>query len=180
MVVYLDIETTSLHADIGTLILAGFLNENSETFFFSDSPKKEKETLEGVVEFLKKIKNEKIYIWNVNFDIPFLITRCLKHRVDVSVFPKLKLVDLLKFSREKLRLSTNTLENVSLFLDLDKNLKLRGKDILILYQEYLEGKKENKEKIIEHCRDDLIRLKEIHEIAKVLIDEWEKQQNNLR
>lgn len=174
MVVYLDIETTHLHADIGSVIVIGLLINDKEKFFFVDSPKMEKQILEEFLNFLRSIQNEKIYIWNSDFDIPFLLTRCLKHRLDASIFSSLKVVDLLRFAREKLRLSKNTLENVSIFFGLEKNLELKGKDTLMLYQEYLEGKTENKEKIIEHCRDDLLRLKELHEIFKKVSDEWEK------
>jgi len=174
MAIYLDIETTNLHADIGSVVVIGILTDNEEVFFFVDSPTTEKEVLSNFLEFLKKIKDEKIYVWNADFDIPFLLTRCLKYRLDVSLFTSLKIIDLLKFAREKLKLSSNSLDNVSLFFNLEKNLKLKGKDILLLYEEYLEGKNENKEKIIEHCKDDLQRLKELHKIFKTISDEWEK------
>ncbi|MEM5815147.1 MAG: ribonuclease H-like domain-containing protein [Candidatus Aenigmatarchaeota archaeon] len=176
MPIYLDIETTSLYADIGSIIVIGVLYNEEEVFFFVDSPSKEKEVLKTFIEFLNKIKNEKIYVWNSNFDIPFLLTRCLKHRLDTSIFSNIKVVDLWKFSKEKLKLSSNSLENVSLFFDLRKNLELRGKNILILYEDFLEGKLDTKEKIIEHCKDDLLRLKELHEIFKNLVEDWEKQQ----
>ncbi|MFH7880645.1 MAG: ribonuclease H-like domain-containing protein [Candidatus Aenigmatarchaeota archaeon] len=174
MTVYLDIETTNLYADIGSVIVIGLIVNGEEKFFFVDSPKMEKNVLESFLDFLKEIKNDKIYIWNSDFDIPFLLTRCLKFGLDVSIFNSLKIIDLLKFAREKLRLSSNSLENISLFFGLEKNLELKGKDILMLYQEYLEGKLENRDKIIEHCRDDLQRLKELHQIFKVVSDEWEK------
>lgn len=174
MSIYLDIETTSLHADIGSVIVIGLLVDDKEYFFFVDSPKMEKETLEKFINFIRDFKDRKIYIWNSDFDIPFLLTRCLKYRIDASIFSSLKIVDLLKFAREKLKLSSNSLENVSRFFELDKKYDLKGKDTLMLYQEYLEGKSENKEKIIEHCRDDLLRLKELHEIFRKISDEWEK------
>lgn len=177
MTVYLDIETTNLHADIGSVIVIGLLVNDKEIFFFADSPKMERKILEDFVEFIKNMKNDKIYVWNSEFDIPFLITRCLKHRIDVSVFSSLKIVDLLKFARENLRLSSNSLENVSKFFGLEKNLSIGGKDTLMLYEEFLEGKVEGKEKIIEHCRDDLLRLKELHQIFKTISDEWEKKKS---
>jgi uncharacterized protein YprB with RNaseH-like and TPR domain len=59
MVVFFDIETSSLHADIGSLIVAGFLKEEEERFFFVEYPKEEKKVLEEILEHLDKIKKEK-------------------------------------------------------------------------------------------------------------------------
>ena len=59
MVVFLDIETSSLHADIGSLVVAGFLSEKEEKFFFVETPKEEKKVLEEVLEYLEKIKKRK-------------------------------------------------------------------------------------------------------------------------
>jgi uncharacterized protein YprB with RNaseH-like and TPR domain len=178
MVVFLDVETSSLHADIGSLVVVGFLLQKEEKFFFVENPKVEKEVLEEVIKFLDKIKKEKIYIWNASFDIPFLISRCLKHGIDVKVFTKLKVFDLLKFTREFLRLSSNKLDDVSLFFDLEKNIKVTGKNVQKLYEDYLSGDKNKKEEIINHCRDDLISLAKIYERAKDLIEFWEDKQKN--
>ncbi len=178
MVVFLDIETSNLHADIGSLILAGFLTQDGERFFFVESPQLEKQVLVEIVEFLKSIRKEKIYIWNANFDIPFLISRCLKHGVDAKVFTDLKIFDLLKFSREFLKLSSNKLDDVSTFFGLDKNIKVRGRDIQKFYEEYLSGNLSLKEEIIKHCRDDLICLAKIYEKIKDLVEVWEKKQKN--
>jgi uncharacterized protein YprB with RNaseH-like and TPR domain len=178
MAVFLDIETSSLHADIGSLVVAGFLSEKEEKFFFVESPKEEKKVLEEVLEYLEKIKKEKIYIWNASFDIPFLISRCLKHGVKTKIFTQLKVVDLLKFSREVLRLSSNRLDDVSTFLGIEKNIRVTGRDIQKFYEEYLSGNAEMKKEIINHCRDDLISLSKIYEKVKDLVEAWEKKQKN--
>jgi uncharacterized protein YprB with RNaseH-like and TPR domain len=179
MVVFLDIETSNLHADIGSLIVAGFLVQKEEKFFFVETPRMEKQVLEEIVKFLDKIKKEKIYVWNASFDIPFLISRCLKYRIDTKIFTKLKIFDLLKFAREFFRLSSNKLDDVSLFFGLEKNVKVTGKNVQGFYEEYLAGDKTKKEEIINHCRDDLISLAKIYEIARDLIEFWEKKQKNL-
>jgi uncharacterized protein YprB with RNaseH-like and TPR domain len=178
MAVFLDIEASSLYADIGSLVVAGFLTEKEEKFFFVESPKEEKKVLEEVLEYLEKIKKEKIYIWNADFDIPFLISRCLKHGIKTKIFTQLKVVDLLKFSREVLRLSSNRLDDVSTFLGIEKNIKVTGKDIQKFYEEYLSGSVEMKKEIINHCRDDLISLSKIYEKVKDLVEAWEKKKKN--
>jgi len=178
MAVFLDVETSSLHADIGSLIVAGFLKEKEEKFFFVESPKEEKKILEEILEYLEKIKKEKIYIWNASFDVPFLISRCIRHGVKTKVFTQLRVIDLLKFSREVLRLSSNRLDDVSAFLGIEKNLKVTGKDIQKFYEEFLSGNKEMKEEIISHCRDDLVSLSKFYERVKDLVEAWEKKQKN--
>jgi len=178
MVVFLDIETSSLHADIGSLIVAGFLTEKEEKFFFVEAPKDEGRVLEDILKHLEKIKKEKIYVWNASFDIPFLISRCLKHGIKVKIFTQLKIVDLLKFSREVLRLSSNRLDDVSRFLGIEKNIKTTGRDMQKFYEEFLSGNVGMKEEIINHCRDDLISLSKIYEKVKDLVEAWEKGQKN--
>jgi len=178
MVVFIDIETSSLYADIGRLIVAGFLKDQEETFFFVENPQEEKSVLENVVEYLKKVKNEKIYVWNASFDIPFLISRCLKHGVEAKVIMQLKIIDLLKFSREVLRFSSNRLDDVSSFFDIEKNIKVTGRHVQKLYEEFLSGNKAMKDEIINHCRDDLISLSKIYEKVKDLVEVWENKQRN--
>jgi len=178
MAVFLDIEASSLHADIGSLIVAGFLTSKEEKFFFVEAPREEKKVLEEILEYMGKIKREKIYIWNASFDIPFLISRCLKCGIEAKIFTQLKVVDLLKFSREVLRLSSNKLDDVSTFLGIEKNIKVTGKNIQKFYEEFLSGNIGMKEEIINHCRDDLISLSKIYERAKDLIEAWEKKQKN--
>ena len=178
MVVFLDIETSSLHADIGSLIVAGFLTDKEEKFFFVESPREEKKVLEEILDYLEKIRNEKIYIWNAGFDIPFLISRFLKHDLQTKIFTQLKVIDLLKFSREVLRLSSNRLDDVSNFFDIEKNVKVTGRVIQKFYEEFLSGNVQMKEEIINHCRDDLISLSKIYEKVKDLVEAWEKKQKN--
>ncbi len=178
MTVFLDIETTSLKADVGFLILAGFISEKEEKFFFVDSPFREKEVLEEILNYLEKIKGEKIYVWNARFDIPFLISRCSKYNLDLKVFTKLKIFDLLSFSREFLKLSSNRLDDVCMFFGIQKNVFVTGKMVQNFYEEYLAGNQKRKEDIIEHCRDDLIGLKKFYEKFKELINHWEKKSKN--
>jgi len=178
MAVFLDIETSSLYADIGSLIVAGFLTDKEEKFFFVESPRGEKKVLEEILDYLEKIKEEKIYIWNASFDIPFLISRCLKHNLQTKIFTQLKVIDLLKFSREVLRFSSNRLDDVSNFFGIEKNFKVTGRVIQKLYEEFLSGNTKMKEEIINHCRDDLISLSKIYEKVKDLVEAWEKKQKN--
>jgi len=179
MAVYLDCETTGLDADVGMLVAVGILTEEGEKTLFVESPENEASVLKELFQLLEKHKGDEIYIWNAKFDVPFLLTRAVKHGVDASVLFQLKIVDLCKFSREMLKLSSNKLDEVSKFLELNKNLKVTGKNVQKLYLDFLQGKKANKEEIVNHCLDDIRRLKEIHEKMKKYVEFWKKKTNHL-
>jgi uncharacterized protein YprB with RNaseH-like and TPR domain len=108
---------------------------------------------------LIRLKKKKICIWNASFDIPFLISRCLK-----ELKPKFLL--------------SLELDDVSTFLGVEKNIRITGKHIQKFYEEFLSGNKEMKEEIINHCRDDLISLSKIYAKVKDLVEVWERKQKN--
>ena len=175
MPVYLDCETTSLDADIGILIAVGLiLPEGREKIFFVSKPEEEKKVLEDLMKFLEDMKGEEVYVWNSSFDIPFLLSRAIKNDVDASILFQLKIIDLCKFCRENLKLSSNKLDEVSKFLGLNKNLKTTGKNMQEFYMAFLRGNTDKKEEIIKHCMDDVHRLKEVHERIKDYVEIWKR------
>lgn len=144
---FLDIETSSLHADIGMIIAVGFILPNGrKEIIFTDEPEKEKETIEKVLEIIKSNKNETLTIWHSGFDIPFLLTRAIKNGIDATVLFDIKVVDLCKFARENLALASNKLDEVSKFLGVGKNLKITGKNVQELYFQSLKKMKRQKKK----------------------------------
>jgi len=174
MPIYYDSETTDLNADIGILVATGFiLPDGKLLFFFSDTPDDEREVIRKTYQTFLKFKDEKIYVWNTSFDIPFLITRAIVKKLNISEIYNLKFVDLCRFVRENLKLTSNSLSEVSRFLGLDKDFKLSGKDVQKLYIQHLSGNRRAKKTILEHCKDDLLRLMEIHKRLKPYIQKWE-------
>lgn len=160
---FLDLETSSLHADIGMIIAVGFILPNGKKeIIFTDEPEKEKETIEKVLEIIKSNKNETLTIWHSGFDIPFLLTRAIKNDVDATVLFDIKVLDLCRFAREKLALASNKLDEVSKFLGVGKNLNITGKNVQELYFQFLRKNEKAKKEIIEHCEDDLEALKNIY------------------
>ncbi len=173
--IFFDIETTSLKADEGILVVAGFILQNGETkIFFSENPDEEKEVIKKTLEIFEENKNEEIVIWYSDFDIPFLVSRAIKHGLDASLVYDLKIVDICRLIRENLKFRSNKLDEVAKFFGAEKNLKITGKDVQRLYIEFLSGSKEAREKIIEHCKDDLKSMKEIFEKVKAYVPKWNK------
>jgi uncharacterized protein YprB with RNaseH-like and TPR domain len=172
---FLDLETSSLHADIGMIIAIGFILPNSKKeIIFTEEPEKEKETIEKALEIIRKNKNEVLVIWHSGFDIPFLITRAIKHGIDATLIYDLKIVDLCKFSRENLALASNKLDEVSKFLGIKKNLNITGKNVQELYFQFLKKDEKAKKEIIEHCEDDLEALKDIYKKLEIYVKKFTK------
>ncbi|MEM5882987.1 MAG: ribonuclease H-like domain-containing protein [Candidatus Aenigmatarchaeota archaeon] len=167
---FLDLETSSLHADIGIIIAAGFiLSSGKKEIIFTEEPEKEKETIEKALEIIRKNKNETLIIWHSGFDIPFLLTRSIKYNIDASILFEIKILDLYKFAKENLALSTYRLDEVSRFFGIKKNLSITGKNVQELYFQFLKNRDKAKKEIIEHCEDDLEALKNIYKKLEVYI-----------
>lgn len=141
--------------------------------FFTPTPKEEKKVIQEILKTLVEFKEKKIYLWNTGFDVPFLITRAIKNEIYDTLLYDLKFVDLCRFARNNLKLSSNKLDEVSKFLGIKKDLCNTGKNVQDLYLKTLAGDEDSAEKIIEHCKDDVIALREIHQKMKKYVDKWE-------
>ncbi|MEM5854065.1 MAG: ribonuclease H-like domain-containing protein [Candidatus Aenigmatarchaeota archaeon] len=174
--IFFDIETTSLKADEGILVASGFILQNGETkIFFSENPDDEKNVIKKTLEIFNQSKNEEIVIWYSDFDIPFLVSRAIKHGLDASLVYELKIIDICKLIRENLKFRSNKLDEVAKFFGIEKNLKITGKDVQRLYIKFLSGSKKAREEIIEHCKDDLKAMKEIFEKVKSYVQKWKNK-----
>ncbi|MCS7106126.1 MAG: ribonuclease H-like domain-containing protein [Candidatus Aenigmarchaeota archaeon] len=170
---FLDLETSSLHADIGIIIAVGFILPNGKKeIIFTEEPEREKETIEKALEVIKKNKNEILIIWHSGFDIPFLLTRAIKHNVDASVLFEVKVIDLCKFARENLALASYRLDEVSRFLGIRKNLSITGKNVQELYFHFLRRNEKAKKEIIEHCEDDLEALQDLYKKLEIYVKKF--------
>ena len=95
--IFFDIETTSLKADVGILVASGFILPNEEIkILFAENLEEEKDLIENTAKLLLQNKDEEIVIWYSKFDIPFLVSRAIKHGLDISGIYDLKIVDLCK------------------------------------------------------------------------------------
>lgn len=175
--IFIDLETTSLDAHSGILVAMGILfpNEKSKVIFI-ESPDEEKRKIEEFFEILRKSKDRALIIWYSPFDIPFLITRAIKHGIDASFIYEFDIIDLCKLVRENLKLKSNKLDEVSKFFGIKKDLEITGRDVQILYIKAISGDKRAKEKIIEHCIDDLRALEEIYKRLEAYVKVWRETQ----
>lgn len=139
---------------------------------FVDKPEKEKEVIQQTMEILKDFEGEPIIIWYSGFDIPFLVTRAINYDLDVSEIYRFKIVDLCKLTQENLKLSSYKLDDVCKFLGIEKDTSNTGKDVQSLYLSWLGGNVDACEQIINHCRDDLLSLKQVFNKLQPYIENW--------
>jgi uncharacterized protein YprB with RNaseH-like and TPR domain len=155
-VIALDIETTSLHADTGHLVCAvvGDFWTSKLKSYVVKRPEHEKDALE---QLLKRVGRSHVLLtWRgSSFDVPWLVTRCLKLSVDPSPVYAPRHIDLATVVERELRLSNTSLWNVVRFLGLERVEESIGADVPMLYEEALLGRKGGFSKILRHCREDV-------------------------
>jgi len=165
----IDIESTSLDADIGQLVGVGIMELDGKfKWFYVKKPDDEKKILKRIVDLLGDY--HVIFSWSgKGFDIPFLTARALKHRLRAENLYKPIHVDLAEFVKNHLRLCRSDLYHVARFLGIRKDLRVEGFDIPSLYQRAIKGDKRAESAIRKHCEDDLrTTLKILKKILPIL------------
>jgi uncharacterized protein YprB with RNaseH-like and TPR domain len=149
-----------MKADIGQITSIGIIKDSKIEVKFVETPEKEKEALEW-------LKNELggcdlLVTWfGSGFDLPYILSRAIINDVDLHEILKIPSLDLCKFCQQNLSLTRYSLVEVAKSFGIQKNVEIDGKDVLKLYLKAVRGDKKAKETIVNHCRDDLIVLKEI-------------------
>jgi uncharacterized protein YprB with RNaseH-like and TPR domain len=99
------------------------------------------------------------------FDLAWLRTRCLFHRI--PMFPTYKTIDTLKVSRSKFRFNSNRLDYIAQFLGMGKKIKTEfsmWKDI------FINKDKKAMEKMIKYCKMDVVLLEKVYKELSVHIE----------
>ncbi len=96
------------------------------------------------------------------FDLPWVRTRCLFHRIDL--FPRYTTIDTLKISRSKFRFNSNRLDYIASYLGIGKKIKTEfnlWKDIV------LNKCEKSMNKMIDYCKQDVKLLEQVHKELRV-------------
>jgi uncharacterized protein YprB with RNaseH-like and TPR domain len=172
VVAYLDIETNAKNANEGMVVAIGLLTGDEPEVMFAESFEEEMKALEWLKNKLEDC--EIIVTWyGSGFDIPFLSTRAIVHNIDLTELTEIPMLDLCQWSQANLLLSSYSLESVARFLGIsgDKGFKeFRGTDILALFKLVERGDLEARKLIVEHCKEDIVVLKLVHEKLKPLVE----------
>lgn len=151
----LDVEATSLEADVGVLVGVGLMDVGGRfRWFYSETPGGERKALESALKALESY--HVIVTWSgKGYDLPFIKARALKLRLRVEPITAPLHLDLAEFVRNNLRLARTDLYHVARFFGIKKDIRVEGKDIPSLYLRAIKGDKRAASAIRRHCRDDL-------------------------
>ena len=160
--VLLDLETSSLEADAGVIVGAGLISEKGESYYLESRRTGEERDL--LVRLLKRLDDySTIVTWNGRtFDLPFLVTRMLKHSIDPRPVLEKDHVDLNELVKFRLRLTFTYLDHVCEFFGIEKKRNPMGMDVPNLYVRAIEGDKKALGLIKEHCLDDLRATRKLY------------------
>ena len=169
MLAYLDIETTSLKGSDGIIVAIGLLKGDKPEVRFAGTLQEERVALEWFCRELEDCTT--LVTWNgAEFDLPFLFTRAVFHNIDISKLLEIPMLDLYEWCRGHMLLSSYKLESVGRFLGVNKSATFHGSDVLTLFKLVEQGDFEARKLIVEHCKEDIILLKLVHERLEPLVE----------
>jgi len=169
--VILDIETTSLEADAGTLVSAGIMSDTGRAEYLEARRTSEEKSL--LLKLVKRLESYDVMVtWNGRgFDIPFLTTRFMKHGLDPRPILRKSHIDLADVVKGRLRLTFTYLDHVCDFFQIDRKKGPMGLDVPHLYVRALEGDRNAAGLIREHCLDDLRATRQVFLRLRPLVEQ---------
>lgn len=158
---FLDIETSSLKADRGRVTAIGLLKGKNLTIRPAWTPEKEKSLIEWMNS---ELGTNTIVTWyGSKFDIPFLLTRSALWEIDSDPLLEAPKLDLYQKCEKNLKLSSYSLKSVAKFFNIETKSEFSGKDMVGLLKLAKKGNEKAKSDILNHCKDDLITLREVYQ-----------------
>jgi len=181
LLAYLDIETTSLKGSDGIIVAIGLLKGDKPEVRFAGTLQEERVALEWFCRELEDCTT--LVTWNgAEFDLPFLFTRAVFHNIDISKLLEIPMLDLYEWCRGHMLLSSYKLESVGRFLGVNKSATFHGSDVLTLFKLVEQGDFEARKLIVEHCKEDIVLLKLVHERLEPLVERsgWGSPRRSLK
>lgn len=184
--IILDIESTALYADLGVVLCMSYESSDEpgkiHTLRTDElNPKDWKRGVRGNDREIVKQANEVIREHDIIiahngrfFDIPFLRTRALVHRL--APLHDMVIVDPVRVARSKLRFQRNTLARMLDTLDIgDKKTPL---DLSVWMDVLHNGNPEAMDTIVEHCEADVKALSAMLPFVRPFIKQFDSMGSN--
>lgn len=161
---YLDIESTGLKADID-IMLSWVIKERDKNNFYSDVVCKndlfmgwyDRHICESLCDVLKRF--DLIFtFYGTNFDIKFIKTRCIDHRLDFPLYREVSHKDLYYMVKRVLKLHSSSLGSACQFLGIDGKSHFDPR----LWRDARYGDPESLAKVLDHNKHDVIILEKMH------------------
>lgn len=167
----LDIETTGLDFKRDKLVLLGLVKEEKdEAYIYQYFAENDNEEIRLLEIFLREIKEKKLITFNgENFDIPFLNSRLLAHKL-MPVFPEdsLDIYKIIKWNSKFFSYESMKLIDIEKLIGIERDDPSRYKAISKLTGEILTRNKPYP--ILKHNENDLIATEALSDIENFYID----------
>lgn len=159
---YLDIESSNLNASFGVILSYCIGDDNGKILKRVITPE---EIKSGVFDkYLLKdlvtdiLKFDRIVTWyGAKFDIPFIRTRCLYHKIPFPVFGERMHTDAYLIAKHKLKMHSNRLGAVAPFLGIPAKGHPLNPEVWL---KALSGHKEALRFILTHNIEDIVSLRD--------------------
>lgn len=169
-ILYFDIETTGFSPETTVLYLIGcvyYLEDGWHSIqWFADDRNSELKILESFFELLKKYKIL-VHFNGDGFDIPYILKKCKQYHLDFS-FENIESVDIYKKIlpyKRFLKLENLKQKTIEKFLDMKRDDKYSGGELIQIYGTYLKSRYQNNVEdkellhlLLLHNEEDIIGL----------------------
>lgn len=150
---FFDIETTGFSPATSSVYLIGCLRKKGDFFiidqFFAETKEEEADVLSQFISLLQEYKT--IISFNgMGFDLPFLKAKCTKYNIEEE-FHKFHHIDIFKLiSNMKclLKLPNYKQKTIENFLDLSRDDKFSGGELIPVYTDYVKTHSAEAEKLL--------------------------------
>jgi uncharacterized protein YprB with RNaseH-like and TPR domain len=136
--------------------------DEKETYSLNwDSKQNDKTMLAKFIE-VANVADELVGHNGDKFDLTWIRTRCLYHRIDM--FPRYTTIDTLKTARSKFRFNSNKLDYIAKYLGVGRKIKTEfslWKDIV------LKKDAGAMDKMIKYCKQDVVVLEKVFNALRV-------------
>ena len=153
----LNISTESIIKERAIICICYKWEDEKETHaLYWDFKQNDKKLL---IEFIKIANqaNELVGHNGDKFDLAWIRTRCLFHRIEM--FPTYVTIDTLKVARSKFKFNSNKLNYIAQYLGIGEKIHTEYN----LWKEIVLNKcKDSMEKMIKYCKQDVILLEKVH------------------
>jgi uncharacterized protein YprB with RNaseH-like and TPR domain len=161
---FIDIESSQLNASFGIILSVCILDDKKSLYKRVISPEELRKGIFDRVlcaELCKEMRkyDRLIGYYSERFDMPFIRTRCLYHKLDMPLFKEIKHTDLWKIVRNKLKIHSNRLGAVAPFFG------IKAKDHPLtpaVWIKALSGDKEALDFICLHNIEDVHTTRELY------------------
>ena len=171
---FYDIETTGLSASASYCYLIGCITSEDSKWvlrqWLAEKPDEESDVLKAFSEFAQNFTYTIQYNGN-KFDLPYLLARCEKYHLEMSIasLPALDLYIELKPCKKMLKFQHMKQPDLEAFLDVEQRIFADGKICIKCYKDYAKKKEpELLQEVLGHNLEDICGLGRIFEMLAYL------------